>query len=422
MRYPTCLLVTGMVLALGGSVTAQEPARTTNLGGGCGASSLALPFPLALGQSVSLNLQSPHPNAPAILGLSGPTSAVQALGPGCNLGLDLASLITVPFFTSATGGASFPVAIPSNPALIGTEFQAQAVVVSGTGPLAGSDLTNALRAEVGNPIFVLVASDRVINQSISSIDAAAALLGINPSVLINDNNPVTQGNPWLPWSTAGAGTTVRLPTGEVSSPGFAALTGALPFTLTSFVQGLVPQSQLDQIPGVMPLSNLELVNLIGKTCLVVVYDGSLSINYQPLQGNLQGARNGIFAFTVLAVEPPSLPESQSSNSTMDIVVRIEAPLDFSLAASIPARSNPSDSVQVQAAEWQNGLLTVVANSSEAPVAQMFITIEGFNYQVLMTFDAMNNQYTFTASSAISLVGRRVVVSSTLGGSSNFEVQ
>ena len=40
----------------------------------------------------------------------------------------------------------------------------------------------------------------------------------------------------------------------------------------------------------------------------------------------------------------------------------------------------------------------------------------------MTLDPQNNQYVFVAPSAVSLVGRRVTISSNLGGAYNYEVQ
>jgi hypothetical protein len=59
---------------------------------------------------------------------------------------------------------------------------------------------------------------------------------------------------------------------------------------------------LDEIPAVTPLRATGLTMLIGKTVLAVVYDSDISINYSPLQGNLQGANLGLVAFEVLEVE------------------------------------------------------------------------------------------------------------------------
>lgn len=58
---------------------------------------------------------------------------------------------------------------------------------------------------------------------------------------------------------------------------------------------------LDKIPNVTPLRATGQAMLIGSTVCAVVYDGDVSINYSPLNGNLQGANLGIVAFEVLGV-------------------------------------------------------------------------------------------------------------------------
>ena len=62
-----------------------------------------------------------------------------------------------------------------------------------------------------------------------------------------------------------------------------------------------PEVLLDKIPNVTPLRARGLKMLTGKTVLAVVYDGDASINYGPLNGNLQGANLGIVAFEVVSV-------------------------------------------------------------------------------------------------------------------------
>ena len=60
----------------------------------------------------------------------------------------------------------------------------------------------------------------------------------------------------------------------------------------------------------------------------MVYDSDVSMNYDPIQASLQGARYGLFSFTVLAVEAAgTLPESESSDSLDDLRLRVEAPLE-----------------------------------------------------------------------------------------------
>ncbi|HLP35617.1 hypothetical protein [Lacibacter sp.] len=76
---------------------------------------------------------------------------------------------------------------------------------------------------------------------------------------------------------------------------------------------------LDKIPDVTPLRATGLSMLIGKTILAVVYDGDISINYSPLNGNLQGANLGIVAFDVLSVTKRT---DGSTSSLPKVTVRI----------------------------------------------------------------------------------------------------
>jgi hypothetical protein len=59
---------------------------------------------------------------------------------------------------------------------------------------------------------------------------------------------------------------------------------------------------LDKIPNVTPLRARGLKMLTGRTVLAVVYDGDVSINYGPLNGNLQGENLGLVALEVLDVQ------------------------------------------------------------------------------------------------------------------------
>jgi len=77
---------------------------------------------------------------------------------------------------------------------------------------------------------------------------------------------------------------------------------------------------LDEIPNVTPLGAAELQALVGETCCAIVYDSDVSINYDPLQGNLQGANLGVISFTVLAVGP-----DPAGSVLPDITIRIEDP-------------------------------------------------------------------------------------------------
>lgn len=58
---------------------------------------------------------------------------------------------------------------------------------------------------------------------------------------------------------------------------------------------------LDEIPDVIPLRGTGLAMLTGQTILAIVYDSDISINYDPIEGNLQGDNLGIVALEVLDV-------------------------------------------------------------------------------------------------------------------------
>lgn len=60
---------------------------------------------------------------------------------------------------------------------------------------------------------------------------------------------------------------------------------------------------LDEIPLVAPMRATGLKMLVGSKVLAVVYDSDISVNYSPLEGNLQGANLGLVAFEVLEVKP-----------------------------------------------------------------------------------------------------------------------
>jgi len=77
---------------------------------------------------------------------------------------------------------------------------------------------------------------------------------------------------------------------------------------------------LDKIPNVTPQRTAELQAMVGETCCAVVYDSDVSINYDPLEGNLQGANLGVIAFTLLHVD-----EDPPGSVLPNITIRIEDP-------------------------------------------------------------------------------------------------
>lgn len=104
-----------------------------------------------------------------------------------------------------------------------------------------------------------------------------------------------------------------------------------------------PEVLLDKILNLTPLRAKGLKMLTGKTVLAVVYDGDVSINYGPLEGNLQGSNLGVVALEVIEVRRRT---DGSSGSLPIIKVRIvsvdaatTAPLKLFSNAPVPRSSS-----------------------------------------------------------------------------------
>jgi hypothetical protein len=148
------------------------------------------------------------------------------------------------------------------------------------------------------------------------------------------------------------GRTIDLFTGEVGDEGWHALKSIPSSWITAgptangarnFLQagpGLGggeddPEVLLDKIPNVTPLRARGLKMLTGRTVLAVVYDGDVSINYGPLNGNLQGANLGIVALEVIDVRKRT---DGSSGSLPRVRVKI-ADVSRASAATLKLFSN-----------------------------------------------------------------------------------
>ncbi|MGM0933044.1 MAG: hypothetical protein ACQEWD_06330 [Bacteroidota bacterium] len=70
---------------------------------------------------------------------------------------------------------------------------------------------------------------------------------------------------------------------------------------------------LDEVHHVIPLRATSLAMLAEQTVIAVVYDSDISINYNPITGNLQGENCGIVAFEVIDV---TAREDDDSNSEL----------------------------------------------------------------------------------------------------------
>jgi hypothetical protein len=351
----------------------------------------------------------------------GPTSFLgRSFAIGSNaLALPLA---VVPANGAAVQGS---LSIPNQPALAGIDLFQLAVGV-GAGPIdpvVGP--AGRLRIHASNPTSgsVVILTEQALDNGHSAVIAAAQRLRTTAEALTNDNQTVLFGNPWLGWSANHAGDVVTIPMGQPGNEGMFTLPAATPWPLAAFVAGTIPQPQLDNIPGVMPVRNQDLAAMVGQTFVAVVYDSGVGINYQPLLANLQGERCGRLAFTVLDVLlPGTLAESNSSTSLYDLLVRIEAPLAAAGARQTPILDEPADSIQITQASWAQGRLRVRATSALGALATMTASVDGFTFESPMRWNAQAAEYQLDLRSAVSLVGRRVTISSREGGSYTITVQ
>lgn len=283
--------------------------------------------------------------------------------------------------------------------------------------------------------MVIIDEDGLDND-FGTVEDAAAALGVEPDWLINDDRPTEIGNPVLRWNEVSPGDIVLLPTGQVDDEGWFALPeeDVLPWTIADYIDGVVPQDQLDKIPDVMPLRNHELIALIGQTCVAVVYDSDISMNYEPINANLQGARYGLFYFTVLGYEVPGhLDEAQSSTSLVSLWLRIEEPHDPPNAAyHVQVRDHEPDAIEINRATHQGGVLTIWGESDFAPGAHMTVSVDGpdagsdLSVDPLVIEETMSyggGRYEFVLGGVPGdLSGTRLIISTDAGGSYNSYVE
>lgn len=156
------------------------------------------------------------------------------------------------------------------------------------------------------------------------------------AVDVNDQDATVGYRKPLEYFTNHIGETITLYSGEVGDEAFFALktipdswksAGPTANGAENFLKagpglgtGDDPEILLDEISDVTPLRATGLAMLKGKTILAIVYDSDISINYGPLEGNLQGANLGIVSLTILDVDKRT---DGSSMSLPKVQVRIE---------------------------------------------------------------------------------------------------
>jgi hypothetical protein len=272
---------------------------------------------------------------------------------------------------------------------------------------------------------LIIIDEETIDNGRFSVEWFADMHGVAPDFLVNDDDPTEVGNPPLRWNVLFPGDVVVLPGGQVDEEGFFALPPDTPFTLADYVAGTVPQSALDPVFDVMPFRNHDLYDLVGKTCVAVVYDSDISMNYLPIQGNLQGARYGLFRFQVLdVVVPGSLPESGSSTSLYDVMLMVLPPAEPTFRHALPIRDHEPDSISITRARYTDStdLLQVWGVSNFAPGAVMTVSVQDFILEAPMTYNPAQGRYEYTVVTPVDLDGRRVLISTDEGGAYNAYIE
>ena len=126
-------------------------ATIMSVGAGCGGAGMPVLAANAprIGQDLTFTLTQATPNAFGILYISGIPASPIALGSGCSLELDLATLLPLlPLSTDATGSWTILFPLPFDPSLVATQFALQIVLPGTLGPF-GFDLSNGLIATLG---------------------------------------------------------------------------------------------------------------------------------------------------------------------------------------------------------------------------------------------------------------------------------
>lgn len=148
MRPLPLLAVVALATPLAAALAPQGcPAATvTTLGTPCGTASLAATPPV-LGATMHFLVDDTVPSQIGAL-LQSPGPGVALPFSGCNVYLSQLDL-TALFTTDANGDAAVPLPVANDPALCGSLAVVQGAMFSGTGPVLGLDVTNAVELRLG---------------------------------------------------------------------------------------------------------------------------------------------------------------------------------------------------------------------------------------------------------------------------------
>ena len=320
------------------------------------------------------------------------------------------------------------------------------------------NVTSFVTDELPPELCLVIIDEDTIDNNISSIETAADARGTTSDHLVNDDAPFTPPitpavTPPLHWSSdlLIPGEEVLLPGGQVQDEGVFALPPKDPVSgliayedfqrstrsyedwIDAFIKSHLTQEELDKVLGVMPLRNNDLRALVGKDCIAVVYDSDISINYQPVYGNLQGGRYGLFAFHVMGVQRPGvLPEAMSDTSLVSLwleVLQVPPNPEAAVPYVATVQNQEPDSVQIVQAVITGSQVFVSATSDrqDDPTPPVLNVSVGPNtvheevppFPIEMTFNASTGRYEMTVTPPVTPVaGHIVTVSSDQGGAYN----
>lgn len=105
---------------------------------------------------------------------------------------------------------------------------------------------------------------------------------------------------------------------------------------------------LDEIQNVTPLRATGLKMLVGYKVLAVVYDSDISINYSPLEANLQGGNLGLVAFEIVSVSQRTNGGEGSLPAISIRILNVDELSDFGLAlfSNVPTPTSSSEPFDV----------------------------------------------------------------------------
>lgn len=120
---------------------------------------------------------------------------------------------------------------------------------------------------------------------------------------------------------------------------------------------------LNEIPDVTPLRATGLKMLVGYKVIAVVYDSEISINYSPLEGNLQGANLGMVAFEVLSVSERTDGSDSDLPSVNIRILDVRSLSDFGLVlfSNAPVPQSSSEPFDIVPPQSTNTPILVLAN-------------------------------------------------------------